>query len=82
MGTELVFSPLPVQRGAANVTNYILRAAVKLSKLSKTQSHLITVEHPNIDLMLLTTPASYFCVTISKVILCTEIVAVVYVHHN
>lgn len=43
----------------------------------------MTAEHPNIDLMLLTTPASYFCVTISKVILYTEKVVVVQVQfHN
>lgn len=69
MGAKLVFSPLQVRCVAANVANYILRPAVKLSKLSKMQSHLMTAAHPNIDLMLLTTPASYFCVTISKVIL-------------
>lgn len=82
MGAKLVLSLLQVQRAAANVANYILWSTVKLSKLSKTQSRLMTVEHPNIDLMLLTTPASYFCVTISKVILYTKIVAVVYVSHR
>lgn len=55
------------------MANYILWPTVKLSKLSKTQSHLITAEHPNIEMTLLSTPANNFCVAISKAILYKEI---------
>lgn len=54
------------------MANYILWPTVKLSKLSKTQSRLMTAEHPNIDVALLSTPVNYFCVTISKAIVYTE----------
>lgn len=57
---KFVFSALQVRRVAANMANYILWPAVKLSKLSKIQGCLITAEHPNIELMLLTTPSNYF----------------------
>lgn len=54
------------------MANYILLPTVKLSKLSKTQSHLMTAEHPNIDKTLLSPPVNYFCVTTSKAILYAE----------
>lgn len=64
------------------MANYILWPTVKLSKLSKRQCCLITAEHPNIDMTLLSTPANDFCVAISKAILYKEIEVLEYDYQN